>query len=123
MKATKEQMSRLDRLKKRSDFLAVQKNGKKWVAKGFIIQAAPNGLEKSRFGLVVTKKLNKSAVVRNRMKRRLRAVAYDVLPLHGADGQDYVLIGRTDTLDRPYDALKRDLTWCLGKLELTRSTV
>lgn len=120
MKATKDQMSRLDRLKKRSDFLAVQKSGKKWVAKGFIIQAAPNGLEKSRFGLVVTKKLNKSAVVRNRMKRRLRAVAYDVLPLQALDGLDYVLIGRTDTLDRPYESLKNDLTWCLGKLELKR---
>lgn len=69
-----------------------------------------------RFGLTVTKKLSKSAVVRNRMRRRLRAAAFDVLPAKAARGHDYVLIARPETKDYPYDKLCADLKWCLKRL-------
>ncbi len=116
MKATKESLQRLERLMKRSDFLSASSKGTKWVAKGMIVQANPNETGHCRAGFTVTKRLEKRAVGRNRMKRRLRAVAADVLPHAAKTGMDYVLIARTETATRPYEDLKRDLLWCLKKL-------
>lgn len=116
MQATTQDIQTLDRLKKRSDFLSSQGNSRKWVAKGMILLVLRNDLEKRRFGITVTKKLDKSAVRRNRMKRRLRAVCRDILPKHGVAGTDYILIARQDTATRPYTELKSDLAWCIRKL-------
>ena len=116
MHATKQKMMKWDRLKNRSDFLRVQAAGNKWVSKGVIVQAAENSGEKSHFGITVTKRLNKSAVVRNRIKRRLRAAAYDVFPTCSKDRVDYVLIGRPETLTRSYESLCKDLAWCLKRM-------
>lgn len=118
MKATKEQIKSLDRLQKRSDFLRVQGTGVKWVSKSLILQAGDNGDGAVRFGLTVSKKTSTSAVVRNRIKRRLRAAARDVLPGAARAGTDFVLIGRTETATRDYDAIKEDLAWCIRKLGL-----
>ncbi len=116
MKATKQEMMNLDRLQKRSDFLRSQGVAQKWVAKGMIVLTLPNDLSKRRLGITVTKKLEKSAVRRNRMKRRLRAAARDILPTYGKHGMDYILIARKETATRIYTDLKRDLHWCLEKL-------
>ena len=116
MFASKAQMKEIDRLQRRSDFLRLNKDGRKWVAKGLILLVCENGREESRFGLTVTRRLSKSAVVRNRIKRRLRAAAYDILP-EARKGMDYVLIGRPETATRLYADLQKDLKWCLGKLD------
>lgn len=117
MKATKEDLKKLDRLLKRSDFLCVNKAGRKWVAKSMIVLVHPNDKDRIRYGITVTKKLEKSAVKRNRMKRRLRAVAADVLPARGKAGMDYVLIARPGTATQIYKEMQKDLRWCLNKLE------
>lgn len=109
---------KLDRLKKRSDFLYVQGKDTKWVSKGMVLQAAPNREGITRAGFTVTKRISKKAVVRNRIKRRLRAVAADILPFYAAEGYDYILVGRADSYDRPYNVLKKDLKWCLARMGL-----
>jgi ribonuclease P protein component len=122
MHTEKSQMKRLGRLLKRSDYLRVQHEGQKWVAKGLVLQILEKDEEcGARFGLTVSKRTSKSAVIRNRVKRRLRAVAYDVLPAYAGNNIDYVLIGRATTLDSSYDSLKKDLIWCLGKLGVDQS--
>ena len=73
-----------------------------------------------RFGLTVSKRISKSAVIRNRVRRRLRAAARDILPHHAMTGFDIVLIGRTETALRPYPQLKEDLRWCLEKLGIAK---
>ncbi len=72
---------------------------------------------KNRFhiGFTATKKLGK-AHIRNRVKRRLRAAARDVLPDLGKDGFNYVLIGRYNTEKVPFDLLKKDLKKGVKKL-------
>lgn len=121
MKATKDQIQKLDRLKKRSAFLYAQHKGQKWVSKSLIVMAVPNEAGDTRFGLTVTKKIDKRAVVRNRIRRRLRALACDVLPDHAKAGMDYVLIGRTETLDKPYEDMVNDLKWCLKRLDCRKA--
>ncbi len=121
MHASKEQQASLTRLKKRADFLTVQSKGKKWVSQSFILQTRPNENGETRVGFTVTKRTDKSAVKRNRIKRRLRAVAADILPENAKDGHDYILVGRPQTATRPYETLCKDLKWCLKRLELRKS--
>mgnify|MGYP003779575279 CR=1 FL=1 len=71
--------------------------------------------EQIRFGLTVTKKVG-NAVIRNRVRRRLRALALSILPQLGRGGFDYVLIGRVTTLERSYDELVKDLETALKRV-------
>jgi ribonuclease P protein component len=68
-----------------------------------------------RLGITVTKKIG-NAVVRNRMKRRFRALAREVLPETGVAGADHVLIGRAGGVERPFDELRWELGKALAKV-------
>ena len=68
-----------------------------------------------RIGFTVTKKIG-NAVVRNRMKRRFRALVRETLPDHGIPGADHVLIGRAGGIERDYASLAAELKRALGKL-------
>ena len=72
-----------------------------------------------RVGFTVTKKVGNS-VIRNRVRRRLRAVADEVLPVIVASGLDLVIIGRAGTIRRPYLALVKDLKTALKKLKANK---
>jgi len=109
---------RLSRLKTRADFLRVAAERARAVRPGLILQAAPqpaNMVETPRVGFTASKRVG-SAVVRNRAKRRLRAAAASVLPLHGRPGTDYVLIARAGTGERVYAELLADLEGALRQL-------
>ena len=79
-------------LTKRADFLAAN-SGIRNARAGFVLLTRSNGGQGIRFGITVTKKIG-NAVVRNRMKRRYRALAAAILPERGIAGADHVLIGR-----------------------------
>ena len=122
MNALKDQIKKIDRLKKRSDFLWVQANGRKWISKGLIVEVA-NNTERGedigiRFGLTVSKKVSKLAVKRNLIKRRLRAIALEILPEYANQNLDIVLVGRYGAQERDFETLKKDLIWCLNKMEI-----
>lgn len=123
MQTKKSDLKTLETLKKRSDFLLMNAKGQKWVAKGLILQVKKQSPQKDKKGVgyTVSKRVDKSAVKRNRIKRRLRAVAADILPLFAKKHHDYVLIGKTLTATRPYEELKNDLKWCLKKLDCLNS--
>jgi ribonuclease P protein component len=65
-------------------------------------------------GFTVSKKVG-GAVVRNRMKRRFRELAREIIPSAGHIGSDHVMIGRSNGIDREFTALRRDLTHALEK--------
>ena len=84
---------------------------------GFVLLVRPrdDGDSRIRLGITVTKKIG-GAVVRNRMKRRLRALARELLPDRGFAGADHVLIGRAGGIERDYGALRQELGRALEKL-------
>ena len=67
-----------------------------------------------RVGFTVTRKIG-GAVVRNRMKRRFRALAREVLPERGHVGCDHVMIGRAGGIERDFSALRTDLEKALER--------
>lgn len=103
-------------LKKSSHFKEVLSNGKKVATKGMVVVAINQKcldleLDKQIYlGYIASKKLG-NAVVRNRIKRRLRAVVKEVLSPIGNQSLCYVIIGRKAAFDRPYDNLKKDLKY------------
>lgn len=83
---------------------------------GFVllVRNREDGSDLKRVGFTVSKKVG-NAVVRNRMKRRLRALAAELLPASGFTGADHVLIGRSSGIERDFALLRQDLTKALGK--------
>ena len=103
------------RLKKRPEFLAVRR-GEKRRGRLFLLEVLDRGDGKPpRFGLTVTKKVG-NAVVRNRMKRRLRALVREVLPTSGVPGADHVLIGRAGGVEREYQRVRSELISALERV-------
>ncbi len=115
--------SRLVRLKKRADFLRVAALRRKWAAPGLILQSAPTPPESradaTRVGFTVSKKVG-NAVERNRARRRLKAAAGEILPALAALDTDLVVIGRRETLTRPYSLLLQDLRTALKRVGARR---
>jgi ribonuclease P protein component len=68
-----------------------------------------------RVGFTVTKKVG-GAVVRNRMKRRFRALARELVPAKGLAGADHVMIGRAKGIERDFALLRAELAGALDRL-------
>jgi len=100
-------------LTRRADFLAANR-GLRIARPGFVLLARPNGGQGMRFGITVTKRIG-NAVVRNRMKRRFRALVRDVLPQYGLPDTDHVLIGREGGVERDFAMLREEMIAALSR--------
>jgi ribonuclease P protein component len=106
-----------DRLKRRADFVAAAK-GRRHHTPRLTLQAYDRkdgdpAAATARVGFTVTRKVG-NAVVRNRVKRRLRAAVAELCASGpGRDavlpGHDYVIVGRRDSLAAPFAQLVDDL--------------
>jgi len=114
--ARPQEAQRLSTIRKRADFLAAN-GGRRASAPGFVllVRDRADGDPAKRVGFTVTKKIG-GAVVRNRMKRRLRALAREILPAGGFAGSDHVLIGRSGGIERDYSLLRQELSRAVEKL-------
>lgn len=87
---------------------------------GFVLQVAPvpSGIERSavRVGFTVSRKVG-NAVVRNRVRRRLREIARMVIPSQARPDLDYVLVGRQAALTREFAILRDELVEALRRLK------
>ncbi|MFY9350940.1 ribonuclease P protein component [Sphingobium sp.] len=101
---------------RRADFLAANR-GRRAPMPGFVLLVRERGDDDPamRYGITVTKKVG-GAVIRNRMKRRFRVLARELLPLHGIAGADHVLIGRDGGIERDFSLLRAELAKALGKV-------
>jgi ribonuclease P protein component len=67
-------LAKTNRLTKKKDFDAVWQKGRSSFAKIIGVKILANGLEESRFGIMVGLKVSKKAVERNKIKRRIREI-------------------------------------------------
>lgn len=89
-------------IKKRTDFLRLNRAGKA-IAPLLILRYGKNETGGVRVGYTVTTQCG-NAVARNRIKRRLRALARELLPAYARPGHDYVFIARADAKPNAADA-------------------
>ena len=68
-----------------------------------------------RVGFTVTKRIGGS-VVRNRMKRRFRALAREIVSAKGFAGSDHVMIGRSKGIERDFGLLRSELEGALDRM-------
>lgn len=106
---------------RRADFLAANR-GLRQPMPGFVllVHDRADGDPTPRLGITVTKKIG-GAVIRNRMKRRFRALARALLPEQAIAGADHVLIGRADGKERDYALLAAELEKALARIAAKRA--
>ena len=108
-------------LRRRSDFVRVQKSALRWVTPGFVVVCEPVEADRillpTQIGFTITKKIG-NAVVRNRIRRRFRSLTREILPAFpNLHGWTIILLARHDALTRDYTLLGKDLRWALRKLQ------
>lgn len=103
------------RIKKRRQYELLTKLGWKVVTPGFVLLAVEQAKQKDKFltdypraGFTVTKKIG-NAVVRNRLRRRLKALVFSMLNDCGMAGMDYVFIGRAAGVVRDSRLMEREM--------------
>ncbi len=108
----------INKIKSRKDFIKIQKNGSKVISAGLVLQYLNNINQEnpSRFGFTASKKVG-GAVQRNKAKRRMRSLVFDVINKFEKKGWDYVLIARKETVHKKYQNLKNDLIWAIKNLK------
>lgn len=104
------------RIRKRKYFLLASNNGRKYVSSGLICQAIENQKDILQVGFTTTKKLG-SAVVRNKIRRRMREVIRLFFVPEAPAGYNYVFIGRFNTATRSFEALKKDALYLLRAVQ------
>lgn len=85
-----------------------------------LAQTSQDAGDLPRFGFIITKKLG-NAVVRNRIRRRLKHALYDLAPGNTKPDFDYVVIARQRAATQPFANLKKDLERCLQRVHDPRS--
>lgn len=105
----------VNRLKKDTDFSKVFRSGKKHYNDQIIVFAMPNGLPDSRIGVVVSKKISRKAVGRNRIRRVLLSeIAEKIKDNSLPKGVD--VVARVVKYTDDFSILRSSLKECLKKL-------
>lgn len=109
----------LTTLKKRAEFLRV-KGGPRWSTPALVVEmrlrpGTEDDATAPRVGFTVSKKIG-NAVVRNRVRRRLRAAVNAQDPAQMRRGYDYVVIARARAADCTYQDLKAELEQALQRV-------
>lgn len=107
-------------LKKKSDFNRLYARGKSCVTPYMVVYCRYNSLGNNRLGYTVSKKLG-GAVVRNRIRRRLREI-YRLNSPSLKSGYDIVIVARSKAIEAEYKKLDKAFLHACGELRLIRES-
>ncbi len=102
------------RLSKNKDFEKVFRQGKFYSDKIVSLKFIPNQLDHNRFGIIVGLKVDRRAVVRNKVKRRLRSVIRSLFPVMKTSF-DIILIAKPFIVGEDYQTIKEKIEKLFNK--------
>ena len=112
---TKYSMNKLETLKSSKDFQKA-KSGLFYRSKSFLLQAyKDNSCDKVKVGYTVSKQ-NGNAVIRNKIKRRLRVIAKNIIGEYGIKNWNYVIIGKKNSLIENFKNLEFEMNTAIKKI-------
>lgn len=100
-------MKKHEIVKSKIDFNAIIKNCPFVKNKSFVIYIRKKEEEKKKFGIAVSKKLG-NAVIRNKLKRRTRAIL-DEIKINFPNHRDYIIMIKKSCVDLSFSKMKEDL--------------
>jgi ribonuclease P protein component len=109
----------IEMLTRPADFATLQRDGSSRAGRHVSVRTARNGLERTRFGFSTGRKLG-SAVVRNRVRRRLRVIVRGMaLRLDG--GWDVLVVARPSCAEASYQDLAGSVERLFGRTGILRN--
>lgn len=108
-----------NRLKKKKDFERIFKKGEGFKEGFLFLKVIKNNLEVSRFGFVVSKAFSKRAVLRNRIKRRLRVAVKARLPEVKA-GYDGALMVQKGLIPKDFTEIEKVVSRLFKKANIIK---
>lgn len=109
-------MKRTMTVKENYEFRRIYAKGRSGVSPYLVVYVRPNRWGRNRLGVTVSTKLG-HAVVRNRVRRRLREI-FRLNQGGLAQGYDMILVARTRAVGAEYRELERAFLSVCGKLGL-----
>lgn len=110
-------LKRLNRITKKKDFDRVFKSGQTSFNKIIGVKVVDSELKHSRFGLIVSNKVSKKAVDRNKIKRQIRGIIRTQIDKIKS-GKDCVIITLPPILEKSYQEIENSLIRQFKKLRL-----
>ena len=98
-----------NRIKKRKLFLEIQETGEKLFTNHFLIFVREATDNHSKIGITISKKIDKRAVVRNKLKRRLREF-FRTSKKYFNKKYEMIIIGKKNSKDINFHEIHRELT-------------
>ena len=106
-------MVKIERLRNSEDILKVLRSNKKCFSNVATLTYLKNNVQSPRVAIIVSKKISNKAVVRNKVKRQIRAIIRElnmILP-----NQDMVIIAKSTWLDGDFTNNKKIVRGLLKK--------
>ncbi|TSC95482.1 MAG: ribonuclease P protein component [Parcubacteria group bacterium Athens1014_10] len=107
------------RLTKTKDFEKIWQKGRSFFIKEIGIKFLANNLDCSRFGIIVPNKVIRKAVLRNKIKRRLRNMIKKRMPLI-KEGVDCVFLARPGIGELTFQELEERVDFILKNSRLLK---
>lgn len=101
-------LGRPNRITKDKEIKRIIRLGRTWSNPLFVLKSINNGLGFPRFGFIISNRVAKKAVTRNKLRRRLREVARGLLK-EGLGNLDYLIIARKGLVNLDFAGLKQEI--------------
>lgn len=113
-------LKRENRLKKRKEFAYIYKKGSRAYSANFSLIYVKSRYETARFGISVSNRVGK-AVIRNKIKRRMRVVLRDVIA--NIKFYNAVIVAKPSVVELDFSTLKQEILKLIKKANLINENI
>lgn len=108
-----------NRLRKTKEIEGVFKEGRSFYDQFFTLKTKKNNTELNRLCVVISAKVSKKSVDRNKLKRRVRAIFYSKKN-ELKNGFDFLIIAKKDTNNQEFEIIKESINDLFGRAKVIK---